>query len=182
MPAQSNNYIVLTGGPGSGKTALIDRLAGEGMAIMPEAGRSIIQAQVEIGGNALPWGDRLLYAELMLSWEMRSYEAASHIGHLVLFDRGLPDIVGYLTLEGLAVAAHICRAAQDLRYNRSVFIAPPWPEIFRQDAERRQDHALAERTYTAMAQVYTALDYRLIELPKAPVSERAAFVRSRIGG
>lgn len=178
MPAQLNNAFILTGGPGSGKTTLIDHLAAEGLATMSEAGRSIIQAQVNIGGNALPWGDRTLYAELMLSWEMRSHEAASRIAHPVLFDRGLPDIVGYLTLEGLEVPAHIRRAAEDLRYNRSVFIAPPWPDIFRQDAERRQDQAVAERTYAVMVETYTSLDYQLIELPRAPIFQRAAFVRA----
>ena len=30
------------------------------------------------------------------------------------------------------------RAAERFRYNRRVFLAPPWPEIFRQDAERKQ--------------------------------------------
>ncbi len=181
MPEPSNNYIVFTGGPGSGKTTLLNALCTQGMRVMPEAGRAIIQAQMAIDGPAVPWGDRALYAELMLSWELRAYAAAADLAGPVLFDRGLPDIVGYLTLEGLEVPAHVWRAVEDFRYNRSVFIAPPWPEIFRQDAERRQDQAVAERTYTAMVAVYTALDYRLIELPKAPVSERVAFIRARIG-
>jgi len=42
--------FVITGGPGSGKSTLIDALAGHGIFSMPEAGRSIIQDQVAIGG------------------------------------------------------------------------------------------------------------------------------------
>lgn len=69
----TDHLHVITGGPGSGKTSLIDALAAEGVRHMPEAGRAIIQDQVDIGGTALPWSDREAFAALMLAWEMRSY-------------------------------------------------------------------------------------------------------------
>lgn len=181
MPALSNTYFVLTGGPGSGKTTLLECLRAQGMSVMPEAGRAIIQAQSAIDGPGVPWGDRALYAELMLIWELRAYRAAADLSGPVLFDRGLPDIVGYLTLEGLATPAHIRRAAGRYRYNSVVFIAPPWREIFHQDAERRQDFDTARRTCEAMRAAYTALGYQLVDLPCAPVSDRADFVRAQIG-
>lgn len=53
-----DRLFVITGGPGSGKSTLIDELAKHGIRGMPEAGRSIIQDQVAIGGEALPWSDR----------------------------------------------------------------------------------------------------------------------------
>ncbi|MBY9065441.1 AAA family ATPase [Hyphomonas sp. WL0036] len=182
MPQEKTNRYILTGGPGAGKTTLLGHLGGQGIAVMPEAGRSIIRMQSQIDGQALPWRDRALFAEQMLAWELRSYEAAASLSGPVLFDRGLPDIVGYLRLEGLGVPAHISRAAQAFRYNPSVFIAPPWPEIFVQDAERRQDLETAERTYEAMVSTYRELGYALIELPRAPVGERASFMNARISG
>lgn len=65
----SDHLQVITGGPGSGKTSLIEALAGEGIRHMPEAGRSIIQDQVDIGGAALPWDDWDAFAALMLAWK-----------------------------------------------------------------------------------------------------------------
>lgn len=73
---QIDHLYVITGGPGSGKSTLVEALAASGIPSMPEAGRAIIQDQVAIGGDALPWSDRHAFAELMLSWEMRSYRAA----------------------------------------------------------------------------------------------------------
>ena len=67
-----DRLFVITGGPGSGKSTLIDALAGHGICTMPEAGRAIIRDQVAIGGEALPWSDRRAFAELMLGWEIRS--------------------------------------------------------------------------------------------------------------
>jgi predicted ATPase len=167
--------IVLTGGPGSGKTSLIEALAAAGHATSPEAGRAIIRRQQAIDGQALPWRDRALFAELMLDRDLEAHARAGDADAPVFFDRGVPDVAGYLTLCGPPVPAHVERAAHDVRYDR-VFIAPVWPEIFGQDAERRQDLDEARRTFDAMAEVYPRLGYDLIELPKAPVAERLAFV------
>lgn len=172
--------ILVTGGPGSGKTSLIEALAAAGHATSPEAGRAIIRRQQAIGGQALPWRDRALFAELMLDRDMDAYARAEDTAAPVFFDRGVPDVVGYLTLCGLPVPAHIEGAARDIRYDRRVFIAPVWPEIFVQDAERRQDLDEAQRTFDAMVEVYPRFGYDLIELPKAPVAERVAFVLSRL--
>jgi predicted ATPase len=172
---------IITGGPGSGKSTLIDALAARGYARSIEAGRAIIQDQTAIDGPALPWRDPMLFAEQMLTWEMRSYHAAQAQAGPVLFDRGVPDVIGYLTLCGLPVPGHFERAAARFRYNRMVFIAPPWPLIFHQDAERRQSLEEAERTYAAMVQTYTRLGYALVELPRAAVEERVGFVVERIG-
>jgi predicted ATPase len=176
-----NRMFVITGGPGSGKTTLIEALAAHGIRHMPEAGRSIIQDQVAIGGNALPWADRMAFAELMLSWEMRSYRLAQDMDGPVIFDRGVPDVVGYLNLSGLPIPPHIQEAARKFRYHHRVFIAPPWPEIFAQDAERKQSIEEAKATYRAMVNVYTSLGYELLHLPLASVEERVQFVRKIIG-
>lgn len=173
--------IVITGGPGSGKTTLIEAVAAEGIRHMPEAGRAIIRDQVAIGGTALPWADRRAFAELMLSWEMRSYrEALEQSAGPVIFDRGIPDVIGYLTVSGLPVPEHARRAAAAMRYARRIFIAPPWPEIFRQDTERRQSLDEAEATCRAMADVYSGLGYELVDLPLAAPEDRVRFVLDAI--
>jgi predicted ATPase len=95
----SDRFYIITGGPGSGKSTVIDALAERGISTVPEAGRAIIQDQVAIGGNALPWSDRGAFAELMLSWEMRSYRMALALSGPVIFDRGVPDVAGLLALN-----------------------------------------------------------------------------------
>ncbi|MBP2297653.1 AAA family ATPase [Azospirillum picis] len=172
---------VVTGGPGSGKSSLIAALAAEGIPHMPEGGRAIIRDQAAIGGDALPWADRQSFAALMLGWELRSHREASASSGPVILDRGLPDVIGYLRLCGLPVPQHLYRAADLFRYNRRVFIAPHWPEIYTGDAERRQTAGEAEATCRAMAEVYAELGYDLLPLPRAPVRERVRFVLAHIG-
>ncbi len=176
MTDETQRFIVVSGGPGSGKSTLIDALEKRGFARTQEAGRAIIRDQTAIGGAALPWADRALFAELMLAWEMRSHAMARLAEGTVFFDRGAPDVIGYLTLCGLPVPAHMEEAARRFRYNETVFLAPPWREIFAQDAERRQDFAEAVRTFEAMEATYRRLGYRIALLPKASVEERVNFI------
>ncbi|ADH69796.1 AAA family ATPase [Nocardiopsis dassonvillei] len=177
-----DHLVVVTGGPGSGKTTLIDHLASLGYARTPEAGRAVIRDQREIGGRGLAWRDDALFAELMLSWEMRSHREASSLPGPVFCDRGVPDLVGYLRLRGLPVPGHVTEAVRRFRYHRRVFVAPPWPEIFTGDAERHQSPEEAERTHRAMTEAYPACGYELVELPRVPVAERARFVLEVLGG
>ncbi|MER8948014.1 AAA family ATPase [Mesorhizobium sp. M0185] len=175
MRNDSNRFFVLTGGPGPGKTTLIEALKVAGLATSGEAGRSIITTNWAIGAKpALA----ALFAELMLSWELRSYRIAGEQSGLVFFDRGVPDTLGYLRLTGVPVPDHATNAARRFRYARRVFVAPPWPEIFRQDNERKQTMDEAERTFHALVAVYTELGYELVPLPLAPVETRLRFVLS----
>ncbi|MHC5231035.1 AAA family ATPase [Brucella sp. LJL56] len=173
-------FIIISGGPGSGKSTLIDALERQGFSRTVEAGRAIIQDQVAIGGKALPWSDRALFAELMLSWEMRSHAMAEQQRGTVFFDRGVPDVIGYLTLCNLPIPQHMEEAARQNRYNRTVFLTPPWAEIFGQDAERKQDFEEAVRTFEAMDKTYRRFGYEIALLPKSSVEERVSFIKQAL--
>jgi len=129
----------------------------------------------------LPWSDPALFSELMLSWEMRSYRIAIEAEGIHFFDRGVPDVMGYMRLTRLAVPGHVAEAVRQYRYNRKVFILPPWPEIFMQDSERKQTLEEALRTYRSVAAAYTGCGYELVEVPRMPVEDRARFVIAAAG-
>ncbi|MBY6142006.1 AAA family ATPase [Leisingera daeponensis] len=171
-----DHMFVVTGGPGSGKSSLIDALRCRGIETMPKAGRAIIRDQVQSGGTALPWEDRAMFAELMLTRDLQSWQEASALEGPVMMDRGIADVFGYLTLCGLPIPAHIEAAAKAYRYNRKVFIAPYWDAIFGQDAERKQNQEEAKATGKVMAETYARFGYELVELPQVTVEERADFV------
>lgn len=175
-------FYVITGGPGSGKTSLIDALRKAGHAGSIEAGRAIIQDQTAIDGPALPDRDPMAFAALMLAWELHSHRLYRREPGPVFFDRGVPDLLGYYALLGQPVPDHVARAVQTFRYHRRVFIAPPWPEIFEHDAERKQTWEESVRTYQAMVVAYSASGYELLTLPMASVAERQRFVMDAIDG
>lgn len=77
---------------------------------------------------------------------------------------------------GLPVPAHVHAAASTLRYHRRVLVAPPWPEIYEIDAERKQTYDEAVATYEHVCATYTHYGYDLVELPKASVEQRVRAV------
>ncbi|TLP78257.1 ATP-binding protein [Pseudomonas nitroreducens] len=178
----SESLIVITGGPGAGKSTLLDHLhQHHGLNVVEEGGRAIIREQLAHGGDALPWTDREAYCRKMFEHALTTREQALAAGGLWLFDRGLPDVLGYARLCGLPVPEALQTAAEALRYRRTVFLAPAWKAIYRNDAERRQDFIEAQRTAAVMAEVYEQWGYRVVRLPLAGLEERAAFVLEVLG-
>lgn len=174
------NFFVITGGPGMGKTSIIGYLLKCGYACIPETGRAIIRGQIASGGDALPWKDRLKYAEAMFKQSIVDFDKAFALQQPVFFDRGIPDVAGYLQICGITIPSDIIHASQNYRYANKVFIAPPWKEIYENDNERKQSFNEAVRTYEIMLNTYETYGYDVVEIPKCSVEQRAEFVITNI--
>lgn len=162
---------VITGGPGVGKSTLLAAAAHAGIPTFPEVARDILRAP---GGMAMRAEKPAAFASAMLDAEIAAFEAAG--SGPALYDRGFPDIVGFLKLEGLTVPAeldHICRTR---RYEGPIFRGPPWQEIFVQDEERIQDWDQALASDRAVCAAWIEYGYRLVDLPLVSVPDRLAFV------
>lgn len=98
----------------------------------------------------------------------------------VFFDRSLVDAASALR--------HICgddfieKLAHDHRYNRCVFLTPPWPEIYQMDGERQHGFTAAVEEYDRLLRDYAELSYETRILPKSTPSERAAFLLQTLEG
>jgi Predicted ATPase len=176
-----SNFYIVTGGPGVGKTTLLEELQRRGCRYVPEVARNIIKEQMETGGNALPWKNSRLYSDRMLSLSIRDFIRYSSENKLLFFDRGIPDTYGYEVLMKFNRSELLEKTVVEYRYNRIVFILPPWKEIYQKDEERKQDFEEAVQTFNIMFSVYKELGYIPIEVPCLPISERADFVLDKIG-
>ncbi len=171
-------HAVLTGAPGAGKTTLLDAASVAGFATSAEVARRILQ---QPGGVELREADPLGFAEAMVEGHAREFEAAAGQGATVLFDRGLPDVVGFLEVSGLSVPAGVDKACRQLRYDGPILRAPAWAAIYVQDAERIQDWEQAVASDEAVTAAWRRYGYDPLDLPLAPVVERLAFLRRSLG-
>jgi predicted ATPase len=165
---------VITGGPGAGKTSLLTELEQRNYSCSREVSRQLIMEAIATGSRCLPWIDLPCFAERVFDRMVASYEAVAE-DEITFFDRGLPDIIAYLRVAGLAPAE---RSEQALRYPyaRTVFLLPPWKEIYIRDEARWQTFEEARIIYRHIAEVYRSSGYEVRELPKCPVEQRADII------
>lgn len=167
---------VITGGPGSGKTSLINALANAGYTVFEEVSRRLIQEQQQLPNGVLPWHNLQSFATMALVAMQQQFATAQHSQHPVFFDRAIPDIMGYLDCAGLPHSPALTTAAQTLRYASPVFICPPWPDIYVNDPERPQTYTEAANLYLAIHQAYTQAGYTLLEVPQTSLANRVRFI------
>ncbi|AHJ95582.1 AAA family ATPase [Hymenobacter swuensis] len=172
---------LLSGGPGAGKSTLLTALGHAGFAVAEEVSRQLIQEQVALGSRQVPWLDLAGFAELALARMVTQHRQATLRGGVTFFDRGLPDLIAYLEVAGQSVPPAYYAAVAAHPYRPLVFLAPPWPEIYVNDAERWQTFDEATAIYRALHLVYQRVGYTVVELPRTSVAARVSFVRTVAG-
>ena len=161
--------IVIAGGPGSGKSTLLQALAESGEICYEEFSRVLIREQLAQAGRLVPWGDLSAFAQ-ECSERMRAQLTDSARHRRCFFDRGLPDLIGYLSHGGRS-APDAWRAASRA-YDSVVFFAPPWREIFVNDAERPQSFVEAQELSAHIRRAYEECGFQLVELVQSSVADR----------
>ena len=168
-------YIV-TGAPGTGKSTLLGHL-GRDYRTVAEPARELI-AEHRAAGAELPGTDDFI--SMILERSIRNHALAADSGdEVIFFDRGMPDCVAYAVYLG-ADPVPSREAVVRFRYEPTVFLAPPWEDIYTTDEERRMTFDQVGSFHDTLADAYAATDYQLVELPRSTVAERAAFVRNHL--
>jgi len=172
--------IVITGGPSSGKTTLINALETEGHTCIPEISREITQQARDAGIDYLFLEDPLGFSRLLLDGRKEQYLAVKKLRKdRVFFDRGIPDVIAYLEASKTPYPKSFWEAGIEHKYD-IVFLLPPWEEIYTQDEERYEDFELACTLSLALKKTYMDLGHEVVEIPVGTISERINFITNHI--
>ena len=178
MAGRPENFFVITGASGSGKSSIIGELARRGYSCVEEVGRRVVREQKLLGGDAMPWQNRARFMELLFGGYVQAYTAALELKPPVFFDRALPECLDYArSLAGAAQSAAL-RQVSMLRYNPCVFVSPPWREIYTMDPERTHSFEEGVAYHRAELAAYAECGYSLLPVPRGSVEARATFVVS----
>jgi len=172
----NNNWHVVTGGPSSGKTTLVDEMAKLGYATCPEPARTYIDRQIATG-KTLPEisRDMAKYQNEILKTALEIRESAPK-NKIVFFDRSVCDLTAYNEFYGLD-ASEPRRRCGEIRYGKIFFLEQL---EFTPDYARVEDRETARKLSAAIKKVYRGLGYEIISLPPAPLAERVKTVLKEI--
>jgi predicted ATPase len=175
-----DKFVTISGCSGGGKSTLLNELGRRGYPTVEEPGRRIVVDELQRDGRALPWADAVAFVRRAIELSLADRAGADASSRWVFFDRGLIDAAA--ALEHLTGEPALEQLGSRYRYNRRVFFAPPWPEIFVTDAQRRHGLVDALAEYGRLTAAYQALGYDVCVLPKASVAERADYIVSALTG
>lgn len=169
-----NLKFVVTGGPGGGKTTLLDSLADRGYRVISESARCIIKERLAAGLSPRP--DPVSFAQEILELDIEKYRTLAAGEHPALFDRGVLDALYMLDAERALPQGEIASYVERFPYHPVVLLVPPWEEIYATDSERDQTFEESVEVFEGMKRWYLQWGYETLEVPRDTIDERVKSV------
>ena len=181
--------IVITGGPGTGKTSIVTQLEYRGFHCFHEIIRTMTLDAKKEGRpeafvtNPLAFvSDPYVFNQNLLEGRIVQYREATRIMEpFVFYDRGIPDILGYMDYFEQAYEAHFIEACSENRYDHVVLL-PPWEEIYVSDNERMESFEEALDIHDRLEAIYVRFGYKPLAVPMGPVEERVTYILNELIG
>ena len=173
-----NNFFVITGGPSSGKTTVAQALQQEGYAYVEEVARDLLKEKGAAGVDIALYRNTPEFVEIEFERSLNNYMQAQekYPDAITFFDRGIVDVLMYARFRHIPISDYMHQTALTHRYNKIVFIAPPWRAIYRLDKERIEPYEEAVRIFHMNELVYQEYGYTLVELPLTTIEDRITFI------
>ncbi len=175
--------IVITGGPGTGKTSVIRELEKRGHHCYHEIIRDMT---AEAKNNSNPdhhitnpllfVDDPLVFNRKLLDGRLHQHALAGSLSSKIAFyDRGLPDVIAYMHYFKQSYDDYFTRICHQYRYDE-VMILPPWEHIYTEDEERLETFEEATLIHHELEKTYSHLVYIPLDIHRLSVEERIDYI------
>ena len=168
--------IVLIGGPGTGKTTVLNDLKKRGFFCLEEVSREVILKAQKQGIEQLFLKEPLLFSKMLLEGREEQFIFADKSNKdVVFFDRGLPDVHAYMNYFKTEYPSYFLEKCKKYKYTK-VFHFSPWKEIHTTDNERYETFEQSSTIDSFLLKAYKSLNYTIINVPFGTVKERTDFI------
>ena len=168
--------IVITGGPGTGKSSIIQELKKRGFYCFDEISREVTLKAREDGIEQLFLTEPMRFSELLLKGRIQQFKDAETINkEFVFLDRGIPDVLAYMDYIKDEYPKEFVDACNNHVYSHA-FILAPWQDIFSSDSERYENFDQAIEIHKHLLNTYKNHDYSLLDVPFGSIASRTDFI------
>ena len=173
---------VLTGAPGSGKTAILRLLEVGGYQVVEEAATDVIALGHALGHDE-PWQDRDFIDKVVTLQRQRQDCVRAAPGATVFFDRSPICTLALSRYLGCTssrlLASEVSRVVPEGTYETTVFFICNQGFVQPTVARRIsfEDSLVFERLHE---ETYRDLGYRLVEVPAGPLFDRVALIEQTL--
>jgi predicted ATPase len=173
---KNQQKIVLIGGPGTGKTTVLNTLKERGFFCFDEVSRDVILKAQQKGIEQLFLTEPLLFSKMLLQGREEQYlEADKSQESIVFFDRGIPDVHAYMNYFKTDYPKLFLEKSKQYKYD-IIFHFSPWKEIYTTDNERYETFEESLSIDGFLVKAYTELGYKIINVPFGSIEERTRFI------
>jgi predicted ATPase len=177
-PQKGQQRYILTGGPGAGKTSIIDCLAKQGYLVVSEAATEIIEEGLRQGIEK-PWRADDYHIRIYELISKKQVEVQNSSADIAFFDRGHLDALSYILLQKRTLYQYVLDCVQialDAQYfNNKVFFIDSLGFVIPGPA-RNEDLQESLQKAHCLEKNYRAMGYEIIRIPSAPVEKRAQMI------
>lgn len=175
--------IVITGGPGTGKTSIIKELEKRNYFCFHEVVRELtLEAKnkgslTDLSTNPIANVDDSMNFNLkILNGRIKQYKDSYNLkDEIIFFDRGIADVLGYMDYFKQPYDDIFIKPCEENKYTK-IIILPPWKDIYISDDERFESYEEAVEIHFALENIYKKLGYEVIDLPFGAVNERTDYI------
>lgn len=171
---QHSNWYVITGGPSTGKTTLLDELEKHGFTVVPEAARTLIDRAIQSGQTV----------ETLRKDEQKFQEDVAQLKFEIeqnldpttptFFDRGMQDTLAYLEQNNLPTKPWIYDYMRRSSYEK-VFILESLG-TFEEDYARTETSQFTIEIHQKLIDAYSTYGMQPIIVPAMSVAKRVDFI------
>ena len=168
--------VVLIGGPGTGKTTIINSLDEKGFSCFHEISRQVTLEAQKKGIDQLFLTEPILFSKLLLEGrETQFLEAQKLNATPIFFDRGLPDVFAYLNYAKTDYPDYFIEKSKKYKYD-VIFHFSPWEKIHETDNERYESFEETIKIDKYLQEAYLKLGYKIVKVPFGSIEDRVNYI------
>ena len=168
--------VVITGGPGTGKTSIIESLEKMNFNVFNESSREVTKKYKNNDSEQYFLSNPIEFSNILMDKRMKQFEEGSkNKNDYFFYDRGIPDVLAYLNFKKIEYKSSMMKEILKFNYD-TIFIAEPWEVIYTNDSERYETYNELLEIDFHIKKIYKQLGYNIIFLPKKSVKDRVTFI------